>query len=161
MQIDYIRGGDAVRLQLRADDVAVGFPEHVAAGYNLTMHMYIPSGEENPLTGLEVGQRYFFKGAHYLVHEIEGFTVRRPTVGNTIDRLFMYPLNDRGLWYVHVPSGQVDFNTPGLEGLADEIEQMRYNHSVLWIRTTSDMTAMPQDPFGYIYLIGRTLSYPR
>ncbi|MCL2500522.1 MAG: ABC transporter permease [Defluviitaleaceae bacterium] len=144
IQMDYIRGGSAVRLRLRVDDVAVGFPEHAAAGYNVTMHMHIPDDGENPLAGLEVGQRYFFKGAHYLFHEIDGFFGRRPTVGGTLDRLYMYPLNDYGLWYVPVPFGEVDPNTPGLEGLDGEIERMRYNHSVLWLRTTSGMEAMPQ-----------------
>jgi hypothetical protein len=159
MQMDYVRSGAAVRLQLQVDDVVVGFPEHAAAGYNVTMHLHIPYSEENPLMGLEIGQRYFFKGAHYLFHEIDGFFGRRPTVGGTLDRLYMYPLNDYGLWYVHVPVGEVDFSTHGLEKLNDEIERMRYNHSVLWLRTTSDMNAMPQVHMDiYTLLDGRFLT---
>jgi hypothetical protein len=74
----------------------------------------------------------------------------------------MHPLNDSGLMYIPVPYGRADLTQPQFESIASDIERMHYNHSVLWLRTTSDMTAMPimMDEFDRVDLVqGRFLNH--
>ncbi|MCL1884522.1 MAG: ABC transporter permease [Defluviitaleaceae bacterium] len=146
--------GNFVDLRVHIDDVLVGFPEHAIAGQQAQIHFHIDGGE-NLLEGMEVGERYFMRAALYWA-STHGRGVRNnlPTRGQQMDFLYMRPLNNDGLLYIHVPYGDVDLTSPEMESIVADIERMHYNHSVVWLRTTSDMTAMPimQEEFGQVHL---------
>jgi hypothetical protein len=110
-----------------------------------------------------VGERYLFKGVFYLWKPIlmGGYYIPK-AIRTPSDMLTLYPLNDQGLWYVHVPEGEVDFTLPGLEHLPAEIEAVARNQREIQLKTTVDMTAIPimQDQFDAYRLIdGRFLNH--
>ena len=159
-----VRGGHYIELRLTVDDVAVAFAEHAIPGQDLVVRYFIQNGDgTNPLANMQEGERYFMRGAFYWVSNYgRGIRHMPPSPGGMWDILYMHPLNDQGLLYVHVPYGEVDFSTPGLENVPYDIEQMRYNQSAVWLRTTADMSAMPmmQEEFGQVALVaGRFLNH--
>ena len=140
-----------VRITMLVDDVAVGFSEHVMVGqYLIVEHVF--GDEPNPFVNMQVGERYFMRAGLYAYLEFPalmetGWPYHRvqldlPVLGRD-DFLTARPLNDQGLWYVPVPSGEVDFKMADLEHLAAEIARAQNNHRVLQLRTTADMTALP------------------
>lgn len=156
------RSGHYIEIRLTVDDVVVGFAEHAVAGQNLDLRYFIQDGE-NSVAGMEVGERYLMRAAFYWVSNYgRGIRWSPPVVGMW-DILYMHPLNDQGLMYVHVPQGEADFSAAGLEHLPDAFAQMQYNQSSVWLRTTADMTAMPmvsQEERGQFTLIdGRLLNH--
>jgi len=119
---------------------------------------YIDYGEIIPTTTsvdmMSVGNHYFLRGAfgesqHMRTH------LGLPQEGRDDYPLIMIPLNidttglsrslhGDTLWYINVNPGEfVDSSVPGLDWLDDEIARLRHNQSAVWIRTTSDMTAIP------------------
>ena len=135
--------GHFIELRVTVEDVVVSFPEHAIAGQEARLRLHL-DGAENPLTDMEIGERYFMRAALYW-SSTHGRGVRHnfPIVGQALDILYMHALNDSGLMYIPVPYGRADLTQPQFEGIAADIERMHYNHSVVWLRTTSDMTAMP------------------
>ena len=139
--VDKIELSDGNRFWLifSVDDVLVGYPEHVVAGQE---ELFIEWADDELILDMEIGTRYFIKGVY---QGSDSFTFRAPpTVGDSNDVLRMRPLNEEGLWYVPVPVGEtVDFTMPSLEGIPDEIERLRYNHSAVRLQTTVDMASIP------------------
>jgi hypothetical protein len=157
--------GHYLTLYVDVDYIVVGYDEHVHIVHSapqflelfegvgplpinappfIRLFYYFDDGGPDALEGIMAGERYLFRGAHYWVSRYgRGIKSMPPFPGSPFDFLYMYPLNDYGLWYVHVPEGHVDFAAPGLENLAADIALQQYNHSTLWLRTTADMTAMP------------------
>jgi len=161
-----------ISLEILVDDVMVGFPEHVVIGQTVVVEHIIVDGID-PLLDMEVGQRYFVRAGFYFSLSLDGrelydrydlpyFRLSEAAIVGFPNILDMRPLSEQGIWYVHVPYGDICFELPGLEDLADEIEQMRYNHSAVWLRTTADMSAIPimQEQFNMVALQeGRLLNH--
>lgn len=146
------RRNEHAELVLRVDNVKVGFPQHVVEGQILHVQYFFKNGD--PTVDMEVGQRYLLRAAYHGVSHERGWRSILPVTGRLHEFLLMSRLFDGGPLYANVPYGEVDFNMPGLEGLAEEVERMRYNHSVLWLRTTTDMSTIPtfQPQFGTAFL---------
>ncbi|MCL2397722.1 MAG: FtsX-like permease family protein [Defluviitaleaceae bacterium] len=158
------RTGHFFELRISVDEVIIGFPEHVMAGHDMVMRYFAADAGPYALDDMEIGERYLLRGAFYWVSRYgRGTRTWPPFPGTEWNILYMHPLIDyQELWYMHVPQGQVDFSTPGLESLAADIERQHYNHSALWLRTTADMTAMPvmQEEFSRVVLAeGRFLTH--
>jgi len=154
-------GGHFIEIRLTVDEVTVGFAEHAVAGQTIDFRYFMEDGE-NSVAGMIEGERYFMRGAFYWVSNYgRGIRWSPPSI-SFYDILYMHPLNDDGLMYVHVPHGNVDFSAPGLEHLPDSIAQMQYNKSAVWLRTSADMSAMPimQEEFRQVMLVdGRFLNH--
>ncbi|MCL2375983.1 MAG: hypothetical protein FWC76_01170 [Defluviitaleaceae bacterium] len=148
--------GHFVELRVTVNDVLVGYPEHgmvpyvpaeeamigsplpgMLPGIGVRVRNHMVDGE-NPLLNMEVGGRYLMRASRYWVSPYGRGIAQGPGGGI----LYMRPLNEN-FHYIEVPHGNANLNMPGLEGLAEEIEMQRYIHSMVWLRTTADMSAMP------------------
>ena len=143
--------GHFVELRLTVDEVVAGYAEHAydgASDYRLAetrVRWYMElDATENPLENIKVGERYFFRAAFYWVSTHgRGMSDHPPSSYSGAHILYMHPLTSDGLLYIHAPDGPLDFTAPGMEEIAASIGQAQYNASVLWLRTTADMTTMP------------------
>ncbi|MCL2189676.1 MAG: ABC transporter permease [Defluviitaleaceae bacterium] len=138
------------RLVLEVEDVIVGFPEHALAGQRMNVDII----DDIPLT-LEAGERYLFAASfHQRIGQL-------PEAGLQFDGMFLRPLAEN-VWYIHAPHGELDFTQPALAGLAEDIALSKIKHHTVHVRTTRDMTAMPEvhEVANQIRLIeGRWLNY--
>ena len=171
-----------VRLEVRVDEVLVGYPELAEEGQQLTLQyilceeelaaereLYEELGEavpaETPVDGMATGRRYLFRGI-YAGNEAMGLPQRGED-----NALVMAPLNSevtltvdtgglggRGipedpLWYVPAEEVAADAAATGLVGLGDNIARLRHNQSIVYLNTTADLGAIPwQMQFGHLIL---------
>lgn len=163
---------ERLELLVQVDSVPLGYAENLVAGQVIELR-YILTGAEldtakaavsayfeehndyrgdiefdTALSGMTVGQRYFFRGVNYNGPAVKNQEDPNPT-------LIMLPLNmettDRTrttpepiIWYAPAPEGKViDSSYPGLEGLDAEYARLRYNQSAILISTSADMTSLP------------------
>ena len=124
--------GVPMRFELEIDSVIVGFPEHVIAGQTLSLDFF-----EDVALDLKNGERYFFAASFYMINW------RLPQEGFIGDGMLLHPLNN-DLWYIHVPEGYLDFSLPEMAGIAEDIERSRIKHQSVHVRTTKDMSSMPE-----------------
>ncbi len=128
---------EAYQFQLRVDRVMAGYPEHASEGKNVILY-FIVDGDQDAgvLDELKVGNRYFLK-AFYDFNNAN--TLMKP-----YENLIMKPLNGSGLWFLPVEPGEsVDFETPELAGLKEELELLEENQRAMVVTGTKDMSAMP------------------
>jgi len=146
--------GHFVELRFHIDDVEAGYSEHTYDGHaeshrintNHRVRWYMDlDATDNPLENMVIGERYFVCAALYWVSSHGRGMLSNPPMlaGGGTRVLYMHPLNDEGLLYIHAPEGRLDFAQLGLENISTDIERMNYNTNVLWLRTTADMQAMP------------------
>ena len=145
----------AWRLILAVDEVLVGYPEHVVAGQvKLQMDFSLEESDASAIANMEIGERYLLRGAFnpvaptcvdYLdTNPMQAISPWTPTVGSERNVLRMRPLNQNGLWYVHVPYREmVDLMMPELEHVLEEIEISHHNQRTIQLRTTQDMALIP------------------
>ncbi|MCL2201197.1 MAG: hypothetical protein FWB75_04465, partial [Oscillospiraceae bacterium] len=160
--------GHFVELRAIVDEVEAGYLEHAYGGDPRTRETRVRwymdlDATENPLENMVEGERYFIRAAFYWVSTHgRGMTATPPSFYGAAHILYMHPLTEDGLMYLHAPGGPIDFTAPGMEEIAAGIGQSNYNASVLWLRTTADMTAMPltREGMGSIDLVsGRFIDH--
>ena len=135
--------GHYIQLRLLVDDVVIAYPEHVIEGQYVTLNFHVDVWGYQ-ICGIEIGERYFMRAALYWASTHgRGIRWAPPTTGAMLDILYLKPLTEDGLWYIHAPYGELDFTAEGMESIAEDIARNKYNHSVVWLRTTTDMSAMP------------------
>ena len=121
-------------IYVEVDSVLQGYPDRLYEGQTLLLRIDLPEGEESPLTGLEVGQRYFFHGTFY-------FMLERMQIRSNPTTKFIQPLGESGLWYVPVAPGET-VDTEAL-GLCRQLEFTHHAQRAVYLRTTQDMVSMP------------------
>jgi len=143
--------GHFIELRMTIDEVVAGYLEHAYAaeiqnfitGPRIRLYLELDA-TENPLAGMEIGERYFVRAALYWVSTHgRGMSTSPPTSPGSAHLLYLHPLTEDGLLYIHAPDGPIDFTTPEMAEIAESIERSHHNASVVWLRTTADMTAMP------------------
>jgi hypothetical protein len=155
------RNGGFLDVFLRVGEVVQGFPEHALEGQAMLLRYYVPDSllelfvgripereEVIPYTSLaqmNIGGWYFLRGMYY---ERRGASVIVPRPGFRLNPIIMIPVNTNvgeiPIWFVAVDGdGEMDFSAPGLEGLPQEIERIRYNQHTIELRTTRDMYSVP------------------
>jgi len=133
-------------LFIQVDQVVQGYPERLYEGQVLRLRMDFPDGWDSTLAGMEIGQRYFLKGTFF-------WRLDRMQFDSAIITKYIQPLGEQELWYIPVAPGET-VDTAAF-GLCRELELVRHVQSAMYIRTTRDMTAMPnvEEDIGVISLI--------
>lgn len=118
-------------LNFTVDRVEAGYPEWVTEGESMTVR--IPADDEGAqqlISELEAGERYFIRACY------EG--------SPDLFKLYLIPLTEGAPYYVQVAPGEsVDLDAPELAGLSDELALIKENQRAMLVRTTKDMSAMP------------------
>ncbi|MCL2226876.1 MAG: ABC transporter permease [Oscillospiraceae bacterium] len=173
-----------IELVFEVDYVLHGQPELVVAGQEIVLRYFLSEAEveedESAIGGLlrvkptitnvdamKVGQRYFVRGSFYITGGFGLGTLETiPQQGVPDAVLTMVPLNleidmirrymrAEGRWFVPVEKEElVDASEPGLENLNRILDNLRHMQSLVHLRTTIDMSAMPnaQQPNPSIWL---------
>ena len=142
-------------LHIQVDDVLQGYPDRVAPGRIIRLRMDFPNFPEqqySPLTGMEIGQRYFVKGTFYYFLDNMQRDSRHVM-------MFIRQFGDQQLWYVPVALGET-VDTISL-GLCKQLQFAQHVQSAVYLRTTKDMTSLPysQEGLGMLSLrSGRLLN---
>ena len=135
-------------LIFRVDKVVAGYPEWLAPGTSMPLNWHSAVGASLELRNelFQVGQRYFVRA--YIGWPPHGFrTMHREHVLEPINP--MRESNEEIIWAIPVePGEEVDFNRPELAPLVPMVELINYNHRGMRIRTSKDMTALPQTQRG-------------
>jgi len=160
-----------IELIFRMDYVLSGYAEHWKQGRGediiLIRYMlpaprahYAEYDEIMPgkpaIANMEIGQRYFLRAGFYTPWLHAHFDMPRLQAGENNELLVIESLNtdfsirrrtlpDSPIWYLPVGVDEVvDFaSTPGLENIPDMIERLHHNQREIYLRTTTDMTALP------------------
>lgn len=131
-------GIDAVYFfTLRVDQVEAGYPEYAAAGKTLKLYFIADETlDSGVLEELEAGRRYFLKA----FYDPMAFSTLTPG-----ENLIVKPLNDSGLCFLPVEPGEhVDFESPELAGLSEELAILQENLRAMFVTGTKDMSALPR-----------------
>jgi len=121
-------------LHIKVDYLLQGYPERVAAGSTIRLRMDLPDGNGSPFDDIEIGQRYFFRGAFYW--GLGGLPQER---ANLV--MYIRPIGYQGLWYVPVSPGE-SVDTVAL-GMCNQLKFARHVQSAVRLRTTRDMAYLP------------------
>ena len=132
-------------LRVRIDELFSGFNEHINPGQNLYIRFFGGPFEErdfSPIEELEVGQRYFFRSNYYFVMPEVFWQNTTPSV-QTINNPDLKPIDGENLWHIAVlPGESVDFSSPELARVYEEIEFLSYHQRGIFLQTTRDMQGM-------------------
>ncbi len=128
----------AVYLVFNIDTLFAGYPEYAKNGQSVGL-MFLYDGNEAAIPiikGMEVGQRYFIHGWY------DGLL--DPIFFN-YSNLQIIPLDNGEEWYLPLAKDEsLDFSTPTLSVIKNEIDVLGENLHTLSIIATADMSAMPQ-----------------
>ena len=135
-------------LIFRVDKVVAGYPEWLAPGTTMPLNWHKYAGGS-----LELRNEIFQIGQRYLIRAEMGWV---PYGFPTLPREHVLaPINpgreadQEIIWALPVESGaEVDFSSPDLAPLIPMLELMNYNHRGMRVRTSIDMTALPQTQRG-------------
>jgi ABC-type antimicrobial peptide transport system permease subunit len=129
-------------LKFNLDTVLAAYPEHARQGSSIGV-LFMFEGNEAAIPiieEMEVGQRYFARSWKEV-----GFPYDFSWENAHESDLLLIPLNDQGLWYLPLTKGaSVDFNTPAMSAIKNEIDVLNENLHTLGIIATADMSAMPE-----------------
>ncbi|MCL2592862.1 MAG: ABC transporter permease [Defluviitaleaceae bacterium] len=115
----------------------IGFPEHNSPNISSGTWMQINLNDVGDV--FEIGKRYFVKAFYpYIPAELGGTSF--PS-GQRHNGMIIMPINEEeNLWVVPLAEGEeVDFNSPELVHLLDEIEFLKHNQSAFTLKTVVDM----------------------
>jgi ABC-type antimicrobial peptide transport system permease subunit len=129
-------------LKFSIDTVLAAYPEHARRGSSIGV-LFMFKGNESAIPvieEMEAGQRYFVRSWKEVGYPYD-FSWE-----NTHDsELLLIPLDDQGLWYLPLAKGaSIDFNSPVMAAIKNEIDVLNENQHSLGIIATSDMSAMPE-----------------
>jgi hypothetical protein len=152
----------AYNLRFVVGTLFAGYPEVAKAGGSVNIlfpfdgsETEIPINQENEaaiptIEAMEVGQRYFI---HALA---EGVSILGPAfIGSP--NIQIIPLDGGQFWYLPLANGSsIDFSTPAMAAIKNEIDVLNENLHTLSIIATADMSAMPrtQEAARWYYLTG-------
>ena len=133
-------------LIFRVDKVVAGYPEWLAPGTSMPLNWSRAVGASLELRNelFHIGQRYFVRAN---IERPPNWTMQREHILVPVN-----PMREPGeavIWAIPVePGEEVDFSCPELAPLLPMVELMNYNHRGMRVRTSVDMTAMPQTQRG-------------
>ena len=147
-------------LKFSIDTVLAAYPEHASQGSSIGV-LFMFEGNEAAIPIIEemqVGKRYFARSWKEV-----GFLYDFSWENAHESDLLLIPLNEQGLWYLPLAKGaSVDFSSPVMSAIKNEIDVLNENLHTLGIIATSDMSAMPemQETSRDYYLVeGRWLNH--
>ncbi len=148
----------AYNLRFNIDNLFAGYPEYAEQGGSVGLVLVFDGNEaaKPAIQEMEVGQRYF-------IHGWDDLFMLGPEYFDSGTDLQILPLYDQGNWYLPLAKdAQVDFSTPAMSAVKNEIDVLNENLHTLSIIATTDMSAMPdmQEASRKYYLIeGRWLNH--
>ncbi len=128
-------------LEFKIDTLLAAYPEDARQGSSIGVLFMFESNEAAvPLIAeMEAGQRYLVRSWKEV-----GFPLDFDWENTHLADLELLPLDDQGLWYIPLASGaSIDFSTPAMASIKNDIDILNENLHVLAIITTADMSAMP------------------
>ena len=134
-------------LIFRVDKVVAGYPEWLVPGTTMPLNWHRSTGASLELRDelFQIGQRYFIRAE--MDWPPHGRSLPREHVLAPINPT--RELDEDIIWVIPVePEEEVDFNCQELAPLIPMLELMDYNHRGMRVRTSVDMTAMPQTQRG-------------
>lgn len=144
----------------KIDTLLAAYPENARVGFPLSI-LFMFEGHESAipiLQKMEVGQRYFVR-----CWFDSGFDRDFYWENTHAASLQIIPLDDKDLWYMPLAKGAtIDFNTPEMAQIKNDIDVLIENQHALYIVTTSDMSGIPlmQEASRLVYLTeGRWLNH--
>ncbi len=147
-------------LEFRIDTLLAAYPEDARQGSSIgVLFMFEGNEAAVPLIAeMEAGQRYLVRSWKEV-----GFPLDFDWENTHLADLELLPLDDQGLWYIPLASGaSIDFSTPAMASIKNDIDILNENLHVLGIITTADMSAIPntQETSREYYLVeGRWLNH--
>ena len=147
-----------IRMVFLVDYVLQGYSEHVSAGQEIILRYILSEMEletgETSIDNMMVGERYFLRSSYYWI-TMRSSPAPNPDAGLSDVVLTMVPLNleislhrryleSTGIWYIPAAVGEsVNSSTPDLEMLDEILKNLKHSQSLVYLRTTADMTALP------------------
>ena len=128
----------AYYLTFDIDNLLAGYPEYAEEGGSVSLLFVLDSHEAAipTIQAMEVGQRYFIHGWD------DGLL---DPIFYNYSNLQIIPLDDRQNWYLPLAKdATIDFSTPAMAAIENEIDVLNENLHTLSIIATADMSAMPE-----------------
>ena len=139
--INVWEGGELIRqhedyhsLTIKVDDFYGVYPEYVGENWEVNLYIISDGTTDKWVEEMQAGKRYFIKAGnrHYRFDE-------RAVYFN------IAALNGDNLWFLQVEAGEsLDFDSPELAGLKDELDILHENQRTMRVIATKDMTVMPE-----------------
>jgi hypothetical protein len=147
-------------LDFRIDTLLAAYPEDARQGSSIGV-LFMFEGNEAAIPLIEE----MVAGKRYLVRcwKEVGFPLDFSWENTHLADLELLPLDDQELWYIPLASGaSIDFSTPAMASIKNDIDILNENLHALGIITTVDMSAIPitQETSREYYLVeGRWLNH--
>ena len=146
----------AYYLTFDIDNLLAGYPEYAKEGGSVSL-LFVLDGHEAAIPtiqAMEIGQKYFIHGWY------DGLL---DPIFYLYSNLQIIPLDDGQDWYLPLAeNASIDFSTPAMTAIKNEIDVLNQNLHTLSIIATADMSAMPnmQESSREHYLVeGRWLNH--
>lgn len=147
-------------LGFKIDTLLAAYPEDAQQGQSIGL-IFLFEGNEAAIPTIQamtVGQRYFIHGWKDYPY-IDPYSLLN---ANGVIRQII-PLDGQSLWYLPLAKdASIDFSTPKMAAIKNEIDVLNENLHTLTIIATADMSAMPrmQETSNFYYLVeGRWLNH--